>query len=71
MRIGTDLWREEREFLMEVPFNREVAIAFDSSEKGRFHDDIEPPQMIPTFPHKPWQAPSFRSLQDFTKSARK
>ena len=60
MRIGTDLWREERELLMEVLFNREGAIAFDSSEKGRFHDDIEPLHAIPTVPHKPWQAPSFK-----------
>ena len=60
MRIGTDLWREERELLMEVLFNREAAIAFDSSEKGRFHNNIEPPHVIPTVPHKPWQAPSFK-----------
>ena len=60
MRIGTDLWRDERELLMEVPFNREVAIAFDSSGKGRFQDDIEPPHVRPTIPQKPWQAPSFK-----------
>ena len=60
MRIGTDRWREERELLMEVQFNREAAIAFDSSEKGRFHDDIEQPHMIPTVLHKPWPAPSFK-----------
>ena len=60
MRIGTDLWREERELLMEVLFNREAAIAFDSSEKGRFHDNIEPPHVMPTVPHLLWQAPSFR-----------
>ena len=60
MRIGTDLWKEERELLMEVLFNREAAIAFDSSEKGRLHDDIGPPHVIPTVPHKQWQAPSFK-----------
>ena len=45
---------------MEVLCNREAANAFDSSEKGRFHDDIEPPHVIPTVPHKLWQAPSFK-----------
>ena len=43
-----------------VLFNREAAIAFDSSEKGRFHHDIEPPHVIPTVPHKPWQALQFK-----------
>jgi len=60
MNIGEQLWKEERELLMEVLFNREAAIAFDGSEKGRFHDDIEPPHVIPTVPHKPWQAPNFK-----------
>src|SRR5437660_2150911 len=41
-------------------FNREAAIAFESAEKGRFHDLIEPPHVIPTIPHKAWQAASFR-----------
>ena len=60
MQISTDLWPNERDLLMEVLHNREAAIAFDSSEKGRIHDDIEPPHIIPTVPHIPWQAPSFR-----------
>ena len=41
-------------------FNREAAIAFDSAEKGRFQDFIEPPQVISTVPHKAWRAASFR-----------
>ena len=45
---------------MEVRFNREVAIAFDSSEKGWFYDDIKPPHVIPTVPYKLWQAPNFK-----------
>ena len=53
MKIGTDLWPNERELLMEVLYNREAAIAFDSSGKGRMHDDVEPPHVIPTIPHKP------------------
>ena len=37
-----------------------MAIAFDLAEKGRFHNFIEPPHVIPTVPHKAWQAASFR-----------
>jgi len=43
---------------MEVLYNREAAIAFDSTAKGRIHEDIEPPHIIPTIPHKSWQTPS-------------
>ena len=49
----------ERDFLLEKLFDREAAIAFDSAEKGRFHDFIEPPPMIHTVPHMAWQAASF------------
>src|SRR5437588_11962082 len=58
--MGKELWPAERELLTEMLFNREAAIAFDSAEKGRFHDFIEPPHVIPTIPHKAWQAASFR-----------
>ena len=60
MKICTDLWPNERALLMEVLYNREAAIVFDSSEKGRIHDDIKPPHVILLIPHKPWQSPSFR-----------
>jgi hypothetical protein len=60
MEIGKSLTPEERELLLEVLFNREAAIAFKGTEKGRFHDGIEPPHVIPTIPHKAWQIPSFR-----------
>ena len=60
MSIGEHLTTNELDLLLEMLFNREVAIAFDSAEKGRFHDFIEPPQVIPTVPHKAWQVASFR-----------
>ena len=60
MNIGEHLTTNERDLLLEMSFNREAAIAFDSAEKGRFHDFIEPPQVIPKVPHKAWQSSSFR-----------
>src|SRR5205807_9995866 len=39
MKIGEELWPAERDLLMEMLYNREAAIAFDSSEKGRISDD--------------------------------
>ena len=60
MNFGEGLWPVEKKLLLEMLFNREAAIAFDSSEKGRIHDDIEPPHSIPTVPHTAWQEPSFR-----------
>ena len=60
MNFGDGLWPAEKDLLLEMLFNREAAIAFDSSEKGRIHDDIEPPHSIPTVPHTAWQEPSFR-----------
>ena len=59
LKIGEHLWHAEKRLLIEMLFNREAAIAFDSSEKGRFHDFIEPPHVILTIPHKAWQAASF------------
>ena len=60
LNIGEHLTTNERDLLLEMLFNREAAIAFDSAEKKRFHDFIEPPHVIPTVPHKAWQAASFR-----------
>ena len=60
LNFGEHLTTNERDLLLEMLFNREAAIAFDSAEKGRFHDFIEPLHVIPTVPHKAWQAASFR-----------
>ena len=50
--IGQHLTTNERDPSLEMPFDRETAIAFDSAEKGRFYDFIEPPHMIPTVPQR-------------------
>jgi hypothetical protein len=60
LNIGPNLRPAEIDVLIEVLFNREPAIAFDSSEKGRFADFIEPPHIIPATPHKAWQTSNFR-----------
>ena len=49
----------EQDLLLEMLFNREAAIAFHSAEKGRFHDFIKAPQVIPLVPHKAGQAGVF------------
>ena len=60
LNVGAHLTTNERDLLLEMLFNREAAIAFDSAENGRFHDFVEPLQVIPTVPHKGWQAASFQ-----------
>ena len=60
LNIGEHLTTNKRNLLLDKLFNREAAIAFDSAEKGRFHDFIEPPHVIPTVPHKAWLASSFQ-----------
>jgi hypothetical protein len=60
LNIGPNLSPAEIDVLMEVLFNCKAAIAFDSSEKGRFANFIEPPHIIPTIPHKVWQTSNFR-----------
>jgi hypothetical protein len=60
LELGKDLRPAEKKLLMEMLYNWEAAIAFDSSKKGHFHDFIEPPHVIPMISHKAWQVPSFR-----------
>ena len=60
LKFGENLTIEEKEALFEVLFNREAGIAFDFSEKGCFKPEIEPPHVIPTIQHSPWQVSSFR-----------
>ena len=69
LNIWENLIMNEQDFLLEMQFNQEAAIAFDSAEKGRFHDFIEPPHVIPTLPHKAWQAVSFWILPALHKTS--
>lgn len=67
MHIGPELRPEEREVLLQVLKNREMALAWEFSEIGRVRPEVAPPQEIHTVEHKPWRAPSFpvpRALQE-------
>ena len=60
LKIGEHLRHGEEQLLIVMLFNREVAIAFDSSEKCRFRNFIAPSHVIRLILHKAWQATSFR-----------
>jgi len=60
LKIGMGITNQEREVLIEVLYNREAGIAFDFMEKGVFKPEVEPPHIIPTIQHEPWQAVNFR-----------
>ena len=59
LNIRKHLTTNQWELLLEILFNREVAIAFDSAEKGSFHNFIQQPHVIPIVLHMAWQAVSF------------
>lgn len=61
MDIGDTLTPRERELLVEMLYNRESALAFDMTEIGLFSSDIEPPHVIRTLPHQPWQEAPFKT----------
>ena len=63
LKVGSDLSAEEHDVLLEVLFNCEAGIAFDFIEKGHFSDNVEPPYVIPTISHMPWQAKGFKVLK--------
>ncbi|OAX31666.1 hypothetical protein K503DRAFT_671156, partial [Rhizopogon vinicolor AM-OR11-026] len=48
------LWPEERKLAAHVLKNNEMALAWDKSKKGCFHDNYFPPAIIPTIKHIPW-----------------
>ena len=47
-------WPEEQKLAAQVLRNNELALAWDESEKGHFHDDYFEPVVIPTIEHTPW-----------------
>jgi hypothetical protein len=59
LKIGQQLLKNERDLLLAVLFNREGGLAWDFSHIGRIREDVAPPQVIRTTPHKAWQAPTF------------
>jgi hypothetical protein len=54
MNIGTNfLSPAEKQIFIDILFDFEDAIAFDDSEIGLLHPEIEPPVVIHTIPHSP------------------
>jgi hypothetical protein len=56
MRIGHNfLSPAEKQLFVGILFDYEGAVALDESEMGLLHHSIEPPVVIHTVPHTPWQ----------------
>jgi hypothetical protein len=68
MKIGNNfLSLAEKQFFVDMPFEYEGMIAFDESEMGLLHPSIEPPVIVHTIPHTPWQQQNLRlpkAMQD-------
>jgi hypothetical protein len=68
MRIGTGFLSEaEKQLFIDILFEYEGAIAFDDSEMGQLNPAIEPPIIIHTIPHGPWEQQNLRlpkAMQD-------
>jgi RNase H-like domain found in reverse transcriptase/Integrase zinc binding domain/Reverse transcriptase (RNA-dependent DNA polymerase) len=61
MRIGTGfLTDSEKQLFVNILFDYEGAIAFEDSEMGMLKREIEPPIVIHTVPHEPWQQANLR-----------
>src|SRR5579859_5070438 len=61
IKIGEGfLMEKEKALFVEILYDYEGAIAFDDSEMGMLNPEIEPPAVIHTVPHEPWQQPSLR-----------
>jgi len=61
MKIGTGFLSEaEKQLFIDILFEYEGAIAFDDSEMGLLNPEIEPPVVIHTIPHSPWQQQNLR-----------
>lgn len=61
MKIGIGFLSEkEKQPFIDILFEYEGAVAFDESEMGLLNPSIEPPIVIPTVPHTPWQQQNLR-----------
>ncbi|OMP87461.1 hypothetical protein BK809_0007547 [Diplodia seriata] len=60
LKIGDSLLPLEREFPLELLYNREEAIAWDFEHMGRIRSDVVPPQSSRTVSHEPWLPTSIR-----------
>lgn len=56
MKIGVGFLRDaERKLFIDILYEFEGAVAFEVSEMGFVKPEIEPPVVIHTFRHDPWQ----------------
>jgi hypothetical protein len=61
MKIGTGFLSDaEKALFIDILFKYEGAIAFDESEMGLLNPEIEPPVIVHTVPHTPWQQQNLR-----------
>jgi hypothetical protein len=61
MKIGIGFLSDaEKSLFIDILFEYEGAIAFDESEMGLLNPEIEPPVVIHTVPHTPWQQQNLR-----------
>ena len=61
MKIGNGFLSDaEKQLFIDILFEFEGAIAFTDSEMGLLDPSIEPPVVIPTVPHEPWQQQNLR-----------
>jgi RNase H-like domain found in reverse transcriptase/Integrase zinc binding domain/Reverse transcriptase (RNA-dependent DNA polymerase) len=61
VRIGVGFLSEpERKLFIDILYEFEGAVAFEDSEMGLVKPEIEPPVVIHTVPHDPWQQNNIR-----------
>ena len=61
MQIDADFLSEkEKQIFIDILYEFEGAIAFDDSEMRLLNPEIEPPIIIHTIPHAPWQQQNIR-----------
>jgi hypothetical protein len=61
MKIGNGFLSDaEKQLFIDILYEYEGAVAFDDSEMGLLNPEIEPPVVMHTVPHVPWQQQSLR-----------
>lgn len=72
MKIGDGfLSEEERMLFVDILYEFEGVLAFEDSEMGCLHESIEPPVIVHTVPHVPWQQRNLRLPKAMQEAAMK
>jgi hypothetical protein len=66
--IGEELTTQERDLMLQMFENREMALAWTWEHIGRVIPEVTPPLTIETVPHEPWQAPNFTMPHSLRKT---